>query len=73
MPGKLGDVYDGQLYQILVSECGVLERKQNISVLLNTDGVEMFSSSKLSMWPVLLLIIIELPFSERYVIIVNNF
>ena len=36
-----------------------------LSLLMNSDGVELFKSSKVSMWPVLFMIN-ELPFSERY-------
>ena len=36
----------------------------NISFLINTDGVPVFKSSKVSIWP-LYLIINELPYGKR--------
>lgn len=65
-PGILADIYDCQLYQALAGHQGPLADEHNISVILNTDGVEVFKSTKLSMWPILLMIN-ELPFTERYV------
>ena len=62
----LSDIYDSQLYQALAGPQGPLADEHNISVILNTDGVEVFKSTKVSMWPVLLMIN-ELPFTERYV------
>lgn len=66
-PSMLSDICDASLYQTLVSKCGPasLANAHNISVILNTDGVVVYKSSNHSMWPVLLMIN-ELPFSERY-------
>ena len=63
-PEQLADIYDGQLYQALVSDGGCLADNKNLSVILNTDGVVVFKSTNLSMWPVLLMIN-ELPFAQR--------
>ena len=49
------DVYDGKLYQTLFKD-GFLSNCNNISFALNTDGVAIFKSSRVSMWPVYLLI-----------------
>ena len=65
-PGQLADIYGGQLYQALESAGGCLEDDRNISVMLNSDGVVVFHSTSLSIWPVLLMIN-ELPYSQRYV------
>ena len=57
------DIYDGLLYKELC-EKGILNCKDNISFLMNTDGVPVFKSSKVSIWPVYL-IINELPNKKR--------
>ena len=59
------DIHDGRIYQALCSENGPLANTNNISLTLNTDGVQVYQSTKYSMWPVLL-IINELPFTARY-------
>lgn len=65
-PGQLADIYGSQLYQALACAGGCLANDRNISVVLNTDGVVVFQSTNLSIWPVLLMIN-ELPFPQRYV------
>ena len=57
------DIYDGLLYKKLSSE-GILSSPENVSFLMNTDGVPVFKSSKVSIWP-LYLIINELPYGMR--------
>ena len=57
------DIYDGLLYKKLASE-GILSSPDNLSFLMNTDGVPVFKSSKVSIWP-LYLIINELPYHKR--------
>ncbi|XP_078497133.1 uncharacterized protein LOC144753257 isoform X2 [Lissotriton helveticus] len=44
----IGDVYDGIGYKNLFDK-GILSMNNNISFVLNTDGVNIFKSSKLSM------------------------
>ncbi|XP_071478605.1 uncharacterized protein [Diadema antillarum] len=61
--GNLCDVYDGSIYKNLF-QGGILNSPNNISFAMNTDGVSIFKSSKVSMWPVYLLIN-ELPLSDR--------
>lgn len=61
-PGILRDVLDGREYlkhQEFVTNPG------NITLLLNTDGVKMFQSSAVSLWPIWLAIN-ELPPNIRY-------
>ena len=58
------DIYDGQVYQALCSENKSLSNTNNISLTLNTDGVQVYQSNNYSMWPVLLMIN-ELPFAAR--------
>ena len=57
------DIYDGSEYQ---KHSGFLSSKFNVSLLLNTDGVQVFSSSKKEVWPIWL-VINELPPTLRYV------
>lgn len=61
--GHIRDVYDGVLYQNLYND-GFLKSPNNISFAMNTDGVSIFKSSRVSMWPVYLLIN-ELPIKRR--------
>lgn len=63
--GNICDVYDGVQYKKW--KC-FLNEPANISLLLNTDGVAIFRSSKFSIWPVWC-VINELPKSQRYVYI----
>ena len=57
------DIYDGANYKN-VFENGFLKDPNSVSFSLNTDGVQIFKSSSLSMWPVFM-IINEIPPSER--------
>ena len=43
---------------------GVLDKENSLSFAFNTDGIPLFKSSKVSMWPVYLMIN-ELPIAER--------
>ncbi|CAL1685139.1 unnamed protein product [Lasius platythorax] len=61
--GVITDIYDGQLYQAWVNN-GFLSDPRNISFSWYTDGIPVFKSSKISIWPVYLTIN-ELPFNER--------
>ena len=62
--GTLRDVYDGRLYKNL-ERCGILSSGDNISFMFNTDGAPVFKSSKMSLWPIYL-VINELPISCRF-------
>ena len=57
------DIYDDVLYKNLWKK-GILSSPDNISFLMNTDGVPVFKSSKVSIWP-LYLIINELSYGKR--------
>ena len=57
------DIYDGLLYKKLSSE-GILSSPDNVSFIMKTDGVPVFKSSKVSIWP-LYLVINELPYGTR--------
>ena len=52
---NIEDVYDGAVYQ----------RKYNLSLKLNTDGVAIFHSLQFGVWP-LFLLVNELPLSSRH-------
>ena len=60
---NIEDVYDGEVYQKLIKQ-GILQSENNFSFIFNTDGVPVFKSSKISIWP-LLLVINELPYRKR--------
>lgn len=61
--GIIKNVYDGDNYQELINK-SVLNDKNTVSFAFNTDGVPVFESSKVSMWPAYLRIN-ELPPKER--------
>ena len=61
---NIEDIYDGRLYRTLVRR-GILSSGNNISFIFNTDGVPVFKLSKVSIWP-LYLIINELPHHKRF-------
>lgn len=51
--GVIRDVYDGAHYQ---KHASFLSQPANISLLINTDGIAIFQSSKGSLWPVWVMI-----------------
>jgi hypothetical protein len=59
------DVYDGYQYKKLFQDNGVLSKKNNISLKVDTDGVPIFKSSGFSIWPIYFEIN-ELPPIKRY-------
>lgn len=68
---NIEDIYDGNIYKKIFNKSGFFcETKPNlkekhISFQLNTDGVSLFKSSNVEIWP-LYLTINELPPSMRY-------
>lgn len=60
---NIEDIYDGNLYKDLSGK-GILNAADNISFLMNTDGVPVFKSSKVSVGP-LYYIINELEYGKR--------
>lgn len=59
------DITDGKAYKDLNKEGMFLYSKNNISLTLFTDGVPLFKSSGVSMWPVYLLVN-EIPRNQRF-------
>ncbi|CAC5361428.1 unnamed protein product [Mytilus coruscus] len=62
--GTYEDIYDGKIYKSLNRENGLLSNPDNISFTFNTDGAAVFKSSKVSVWPIFL-VINELPYKLR--------
>lgn len=60
--GNIQDVTDGEEYQ---KHRHFLSEQGNISLLMNTDGISLFRSSNISLWPIWLCIN-ELPPHLRY-------
>ena len=62
----LKDITDGEGYQRLTHKGGFLDpMKPNISFCFNTDGIPLFSSSGVKLWPIFLAVN-ELPPAVRY-------
>ena len=66
-PHIILDVYDGEGY---AKHKEFLSRPANISLLLNTDGVAVFRSSKATLWPIWI-VVNELPKRKRYKFVVH--
>lgn len=62
-PDTICDIYDGSLYK-KYTVTGCLSNPNNISLMWYTNGVPVFKSSNVSMWP-LFLTINELPYKYR--------
>jgi len=58
------DIFDGELYTDQCSGDGFLDMKSGISFTWYSDGANVFKSSKMSVWP-MLLSVNELPFNKR--------
>ena len=54
--GLIHDIIDGKKYQELCKHGRFLHEKSNISFVFNTDGVCLYKSSKIEIWPVYLAI-----------------
>lgn len=57
-------MYDGNLYKEQEKDGGILSNCHNLSLMFNTDGIPVFKSSKVSVWPIYFTIN-ELPFQQR--------
>ena len=52
----LHDIVNGEYYQQMLQSDNFLKSLFNITFTMNTDGVQIFSSSKMNCWPVFLTI-----------------
>lgn len=50
------DIIDGKIYKDLSVPGGFLSNPNNLSAVMNTDGVNLYSSSKVELWPIFLCI-----------------
>ena len=60
----ISDLYCAEAYQNLVCG-GFLESEYSLSGIFNTDGVELYSSSKVKLWPIYVAIN-EIPIQKRF-------
>ena len=63
-PENVEEIYDGKLCKKLSRKGGLLSCPDNVSFLMNTDDFPVLKSSKVSIWP-LYLVINELDYSKR--------
>ncbi|CAF0945445.1 unnamed protein product [Brachionus calyciflorus] len=59
--GKIRDFSDGRIYNEIHNK----EKKNFFTLLLNTDGIELSTKSKISIWPIIL-VINELSLGKRF-------
>lgn len=62
--GVIKDIMDGEEYQKYCQPGGFLANQNNFSLIFNTDGIPLFKSSGVGLWPVYLAIN-ELPPCKR--------
>lgn len=62
--GYISDVYDGKKYREFLSNLPEVDKFNYATAMMNTDGAPKFKSSKVSIWPIYL-IINELPVQVR--------
>ncbi len=62
---KLTDITDGQNYRYFCEPGQFLHNSSNISAVFNTDGIPLYTSSNVKLWPIFLAIN-ELPPGSRY-------
>lgn len=63
-PNNFEDIYNGDIYKSLSSPNQFSSYHNNFSFTWNTDGIDLYKSSKFSIWH-FYLTTIELPFSQR--------
>lgn len=64
-PEELLDIVDGHYYRSLCQPGQFLHNSNNISAIFNTDGIPLYSSSNVKLWPVFLAVN-ELPPASRF-------
>ncbi|XP_070537055.1 uncharacterized protein [Ptychodera flava] len=65
LPDEMTDIVDGQYYRSLCEKGNFLHDMNNVSAVFNTDGIPLYSSSNVKLWPVFLAIN-ELPPATRF-------
>lgn len=61
----LTDIIDGSEYRKLCELDGVLFKNKNLTWTFNTDGVALYKSSRIEIWPVFVAVN-EIPPKERF-------
>ena len=62
---NITDIVDGQNYRTLSQPGQFQHSSSNISVIMNCDGIPLYNSPNIKLWPVFLAID-ELPSSQRF-------
>ena len=62
---SIRDIVDGTVYKKFKEPEGFLTNEDNLTLLFNTDGIPLYKSSKVNIWPVFLAVN-ELPPEERF-------
>ena len=62
---SIRDIVDGTVYKRYKESGGFLTKEDNLTLLFNTDGIPLYKSSKVNIWPVFLAINV-LPPEERF-------
>lgn len=72
--GMLADIHDGSVIKNLMKPGHFLSKPEHAALILNTDGVQAFNSSKHSIWPVYLTVANlppEMRMKERNIILAS--
>lgn len=62
--GKFRDIYDGRKYGKFVKNLNESDKRNYATLVFNTDGAPLFTSSSYSIWPIFLMVN-EVPFKVR--------
>ena len=62
---SMTDIFDGELYRQLCCSGNILHANKNLTCTFNTDGVALYKSSRIEIWPVYIAIN-EIPPAERF-------
>lgn len=62
---SLGDITDGSFYRFLLEEGQFLAGDSCISGIFNTDGIPLYSSTKVKLWPIFIAIN-DIPLCQRF-------